>query len=91
MSAISFDPEKDAENRRKHGMSLAEADGVLYDPLALTMEDETAEGERRFVSIGFNLCQQLTVVVYADYEAEIRLISARPATPKERRAYEKGI
>jgi len=34
----SFDPAKDAANRRKHGVSLTEGDGVLNDPLALTIE-----------------------------------------------------
>ena len=89
LSQVSFDPKKDAKN--KHGISLAEADGVLNDPLALTVEDKAAEGERRFVSIGLDLLQRLTVVVYADYGDKIRLIAARAATPRERRAYEKGI
>ena len=53
MSA-EFDPKKDAANLKKHGVSLSEGDGVLNDPLALTVEDETAEGERRFVTIGMN-------------------------------------
>jgi len=39
---------KDAANIRKHGVSLSEADGVLNDRLALTLEDGTAEGEQRF-------------------------------------------
>ena len=37
--ATSFDPTKDAANRKKHGISLVEGDGVLNDPLALTIED----------------------------------------------------
>lgn len=35
--AIEFDPNKDDTNRQKHGVSLAEGDGVLNDPLALTL------------------------------------------------------
>lgn len=38
MSA-EFDPKKDAVNIKKHGVSLSEGDGVLNDPLALTVED----------------------------------------------------
>lgn len=34
-----FDPKKDTANRKKHGVSLSEGDGVLNDPLALTVED----------------------------------------------------
>lgn len=40
----SFDPTKDAANRKKHGVSLSEGDGVLNDPLALTIEDTSAQG-----------------------------------------------
>jgi uncharacterized DUF497 family protein len=37
----TFDPAKDAANRKKHGVSLTEGDGVLNDPLALTIEDSS--------------------------------------------------
>ena len=87
----NFDPKKNAINLRKHGVSLAEGDGVLNDPLALTIEDDSAQGERRFVSIGMNTFGRLMVVVYT-YEGEnTRLISVRHAESKERRSYEKGI
>ena len=87
----TFDPKKNATNLRKHGVSLTEGDGVLNDPLALTIEDDSARGEQRFVSIGINTFGQVMVVVYT-YEGEhTRLISVRRAEPKERRAYEKGV
>jgi uncharacterized DUF497 family protein len=53
--SVSFDPKKDAANIKKHGVSLSEGDGVLSDSLALTVEDESAEGEQRFVTIGMNV------------------------------------
>jgi uncharacterized DUF497 family protein len=87
----SFDPSKDAANRRKHGVSLAEGDGVLNDPLALTVEDVSAQGERRFISIGMNVFGQLRVVVYALRGDDARIISVRKAEPKEVRDYEKGV
>ena len=40
----TFDPKKNASNPKKHGISLTEGDGVLSDPLAVTIEDESAEG-----------------------------------------------
>ena len=89
--AIRFDPSKDRENRAKHGVSLAAGDGVLSDPLALTIEDSSAQGEQRFVSVGVNVFGALMVVVWTQREQDYRLISVRWATPKERRAYEKGI
>lgn len=87
----AFDPTKDAENRRKHGVSLAEGDGVLSDPLGLTIEDESAEGEQRFVTVGVNSLGTLMVAVFTDRGGDARLISVRKATPRERRTYEKGI
>jgi uncharacterized DUF497 family protein len=59
-----FDPKKDAANLKKHGVSLTEGDGVLSDPLALTIEDESAEGEQRFVTVGANTFGSLMVVVW---------------------------
>ncbi len=55
-----FDPDKDAANIVKHGLSLVEGEGVLNDPLGLTVEDGSSEGdsldhgrdERRWRSIG---------------------------------------
>ncbi len=89
--AIDFDPTKDEANRQKHGVSLAEGDGVLNDPLALTMEDEFVEGEQRFVSLGMNIFGSLMVVVWTPRGENTRLISVRGAEPKERRNYEKGV
>ena len=89
--ASNFDPGKDAANRRKHGISLSEGDGVLQDPLALTIEDSSAQGEQRFVSVGMNVFGNLRVVVYAFRGEDVRIISVRKAEPKEIRAYEKGI
>ena len=86
-----FDPRKNVINLRKHGVSLSEGDGVLNDPFALTIEDPSAEGEQRFVTIGTNTFGALMVVVWTQRGDDIRLISVRNSEPKERRAYEKGI
>ena len=90
MSA-DFDPKKDAANIKKHGVSLAEGDGVLNDPLALTAEDDTAEGEQRFVTIGMNVFGSLMVVVHTPRGDGTRTISVWKPDPKERRNYEKGV
>lgn len=87
----TFDPKKNAINLRKHGVSLAEDDGVLNDPFALTIEDTSAEGEQRFATVGMNSFGSLRVVIWAHREDDIRVISVRKAEPKEKRAYETGI
>ena len=90
MSA-EFDPKKNAAILKRHGVSLSEGDGVLNDPLALTVEDDSAKGEHRFVTIGMNLLGSLMVVVHTPRQDGARIISVRKADPKERRNYEKGI
>jgi uncharacterized DUF497 family protein len=87
----TFDPAKEAANLRKHGVSLVEGDGVFNDPLALTIEDSSSQGEQRFVSIGMNVFGKLRVVVFALRGDDARIISVRKAEPKEIRAYEKGV
>lgn len=89
--SVEFDPKKDAANLRKHGVSLSEGDGVLNDPLALTVEDEASEGERRFATIGMNMFGSLMVVIHTPRGSRSRIISVRKAEPKERRNYEEGI
>ena len=86
-----FDPKKDAAKIKKHGVPLSEGDGVLNDPLALTVEDDAAEREQRFVIIGTNIFGILMVVVHTPRGGGTRFISGRKPDPKERRNYEKSI
>jgi uncharacterized DUF497 family protein len=85
---LDYDPAKAEANLTKHGVSFADAEGVLEDPLALTVEDSDARGERRFVSIGLGNAGELLVVIYTERAGAYRLISARRAMRKERRQYE---
>jgi uncharacterized DUF497 family protein len=83
-----FDPAKNAANIAKHGVSLADGDGVLLDPLALTVEDSTSRGEQRWQTIGINSFGELMIVVWTHRGNDVRLISVRKPEPKERRDYE---
>jgi len=85
---VEFDPRKAMTNRKKHGVSFAEAEPVLNDPLALTRENGDAEGETRFVTVGLGAEDRVLVVVWTQRGSNIRLISARKATRNERRMYE---
>ena len=87
----TFDPSKNEANVRKHGVPLSDGDGVLSDPLALTVEDDSIDAEQRFVTVGLNTFGVLMVVVFANRDDDERIISVRRATPRERRIYEKGI
>ena len=59
--------------------------------MALTIEDQNIDGEKRFVTVGSDSIGRIVVVVYTYRENLIRLIYARKATASERRYYEEGI
>ena len=85
-----FDPAKNAANVHKHGVSLTEGDGVLLDPLALTVEDPMSQGEQRWQTIGVNSLGEVRVVVWTYRGEDVRIISVRKPEPTERRTYEEG-
>jgi uncharacterized DUF497 family protein len=70
---------------------LPKAMGSLSDPLAVTMEDDSAEREQRFVTMGANTFGSLMVVVWTSWDDNVRIISVRKPTRKERRTYEEGV
>ena len=88
---VDWDPAKARANQLKHGVRFSDAEGVLFDPLAITREDVTSISERRFVTIGADHIGRIVVVVYAQRGGYFRLISARQATRKERHYYAEGI
>jgi uncharacterized DUF497 family protein len=85
-----WDRNKAQANLRKHGVSFADATSVFEDDRALTIEDEHLS-EDRYITIGLTALGQLLVVVYSWRGSQIRIISARPVTPRERRQYEENI
>ena len=85
---LEYDPVKAAANLKKHGVSFADAEGALFDPLAVTIEDLGTVDEQRFVTIGLGSAGELLVVMYTYRDGEPRLISARRATRRERKTYE---
>ena len=49
-------------------------DGVLLDPLALTVEDSTSRGEQRWQTVGVNSFDELIIVVWTNRGSDVRLI-----------------
>lgn len=86
-----WDPHKAASNFTKHGIRFSDAESVLFDPLAITIEDSTAGGEQRFVTLGEDALRRALVLVFTQSDTQVRLISARRATKNERRRYEEGV
>jgi uncharacterized protein len=85
-----WDPAKARANFTKHGVRFADAVTALEDDSALTIRDLSLEGEERWVTMGLDASGRLLVVVYTWRGERVRLISARQATPNERRQYEEG-
>jgi hypothetical protein len=87
---FAWDAAKAEENIRKHGVDFAAAARVFLDPYRLEQEDlRFPYGETRFVVIGM-VGVQVLVVIYTPRGERIRLISARKANRRERRAYDTG-
>jgi uncharacterized DUF497 family protein len=88
MGEFEWDARRAAVNRRKHGVDFADAAAVLEDERALTVRDDiTAVDEARTLTLGRDALARVLVVAYTSRGERIRLISARRATPNERREY----
>jgi uncharacterized protein len=88
--SFEWDPQKAARNLSKHSADFADAVTALEDELALTLDDKYPY-EQRFITIGTDALGRVLVVVYTFRGEVIRIISAREATPRERRQYTEGL
>jgi hypothetical protein len=91
----TWDPKKNRENIRKHHLSFETAQLVFDDPLALSVPDPYPD-EERWRTIGA-IGRVAVLVVHTSPvldpstgEEVGRIISARKATPRERKAYEEA-
>ena len=84
--AISFDPEKDAANFAKHGLSLADFAGFDAEPVVIA-DARFDYGETRFVALG-RIDDLPHAVVYTRRGETMRVIGFRRAHAKELRRYE---
>ena len=85
---FEWDPQKERVNLRKHGVDFADAATVLYDDFAITISDEASPEEDRLVTLGMDAHGRILVVIHTWRGNRLRIISARRATPRERRQYE---
>jgi uncharacterized DUF497 family protein len=89
---FEWDIRKAQANFLKHGVRFPEAVAVLEDPLAITIVDtESDDFDDRFVTLGLDALARVLVVVYTVRREAIRIISARPAEPHERKQYEEQL
>ncbi len=92
---FTWDEWKNRANKQKHGISFETAILVFDDPFHLSRQDRVVEGELRWQTIGIVNGVHVLLVAHtvegAEDEEVIRVISARKATPQERRIYAQGI
>ena len=92
MSLEFGDAKKAQANRATHGIDFEEALTVFRDPLARIFDDEAhSQIERREIIIGHSVKQRLILVSFTVRQSRIRIISARRATPLERKDYEENV
>ena len=87
---FEWDKSKAETNRLKHGVTFEEATTVFSDPLSMLRTDpDHSLDEQRYIVLGMSNQRRLLVVAFAERPPQTRLISARRATRKERRQYER--
>ncbi len=93
---IEWDPAKNEINKTKHGIDFETAQLVFDDPFTVTFVERVTNGEARWHAIG-RIDEIIIVVVVHTYrvvedsDEVIRIISARPATRRERKLYAQTI
>ncbi len=89
---FEWDRKKATANRAKHGVTFKEATSVFADPLAAIFDDEShSDDERREIIVGHSTAGRLLLVAFTERDGSVvRMISARRATPRERKDYEEG-
>ena len=89
--SFEWDPNKAAQNLRKHGVTFEEAATVFRDELGITVPDpDHSTEEERFITVGLSSQDRLLMIAHAERGNAIRIISARELTPRERRQYEEA-
>ena len=88
---FEWDREKARLNEARHDVTFEEAQTIFDDPLMALLPDMFHSiGEERFLAVGESIRQQLLVVSFTERGDNIRIISAREATRRERKDYEEG-
>lgn len=87
---IAFDPAKNAANKAKHGVTLADASSLEWDRMIAKIDERRAYGEARMVGFA-PIGNRVYCVVYTDRGEARRIISLRKANAREVEAYDSEI
>ncbi len=88
---FEWDEVKAKENVLKHKIPFDEGKTIFNDPFLLTYPDiDNYEVEERFINIGVSAKGRILVLIHTERHGNIRIISCRKATMRERRHYEES-
>jgi uncharacterized DUF497 family protein len=88
---FEWDESKARSNVAKHGVTFHEAITVFGDQRALTFRDpDHSSTESQFLTFGLSIDGRILAIIHTAREASIRIISARPASRRERTTYDDG-
>ena len=88
---FEWDEAKNNANVRKHGVDFETAKRIFEGPVVTRIDHRKDYGEDRYITIGRVGRAALVVVAHTNRDGHIRLISARPASRKEKQAYHERI
>lgn len=84
---FEWDENKNQQNFKKHGIRFEEAIEIFNGIVFTALDERFDYDEDREISIGTIQAVVIVTVAHTERNGNIRIISARKATPKERRTY----
>ena len=88
---FEWDEAKEITDIAKHGISFAQASRIFAGRVWTFIDTRTDYGEVREISIGVADAVAFLTVVHTDWSGVTRIISARPASQRERKRYDEAL
>ena len=80
------------KNEIKHGVSRLEAESIFFDNSFVVFYDtaHSSHKEKRWIGYGSSFRNRVLMTAFTLRRNNVRIISARPASKKERKIYEEN-
>lgn len=83
---ITYDPAKNSKNIAERGLSFDMVAQFDFETAIIHVDTRKDYGETRYIGVGY-IGQRLHVLVFAETETGLRVISLRKANQREIKAY----
>lgn len=91
LSGFEWDENNREKNWEKHGVLASECEDIFFNlPLVIRVDTSHSQNEPRYYALGQTLAGRRLYIVFTIGGENIRVISARDMSRKERNAYEEG-